>query len=175
LKLIKKKKIINPSQRVDLFSVLLSSGFFVGFAPIASGTVGSLFALMFFLIPGFSEYNILLPIIIITYPLAIIASGRMIKRYGDDPSVVVIDEIIGMWITILVIKILIPDYFNLNFPVIILSFLSFRMFDIIKIYPSNYFDNLKSGFGIIMDDIISGIQAGILTSALIFVFNKFFL
>jgi phosphatidylglycerophosphatase A len=172
--IIKKKKIINLSHKVDLFSLLFASGLFVGFVPIASGTVGSLFALLFFLIPGFSEYYILIPVILISFPVSIITSDRMVKRYGDDPSVVIIDEIIGMWITILFCKLFISDFYGFFYPIIILSFFTFRFFDIFKIFPANYFDNLKSGFGIIMDDVISGIQAGILTTALIFFYNKYF-
>ncbi len=98
----------------------------------------------------------------------------MTKRYGDDPSVVVIDEIIGMWITILVVKIFMYDGSNLFYLPIVLSFLLFRFFDIVKLYPANYFDKLKSGFGIVMDDIVSGIQAGILTSVLIYFYNNIF-
>ena len=174
MKLIKKKKIINTAHKVDLFSIAFSSGLFVGYAPIASGTIGSLFALIFLLIPCFSEYYILLPAIIIAFPLSIITSEKMTKRYGDDPSVVVIDEIIGMWITVLVVKIFMHDGSNLFYLPIVLSFLLFRFFDIVKLYPANYFDKLKSGFGIVMDDIISGIQAGILTSILLYFYNNFF-
>lgn len=174
MKLIKKKKIVNTAHRVDLFSVAFSSGLFVGYVPVASGTFGSLFALLFFMIPGFSEYYILLTAIIIVFPLSIITSEKMTKRYGDDPSVVVIDEIIGMWITILVVKIFMHDGSNLFYLPIVLSFLLFRFFDIVKLYPANYFDELKSGFGIVMDDIVSGIQAGILTSILIYLYNNIF-
>jgi phosphatidylglycerophosphatase A len=66
------------------------------------------------------------------------------------------------------------DDFNLSYFTIVISFLLFRFFDIVKLYPANYFDKLKSGFGIVMDDIISGIQAGILTSILLYFYNNFF-
>ena len=82
------------------------------------------------------------------------------KKYGDDPSVVVIDEAVGMWITVL-LYIVLPHDPPLDLIHLIICFFAFRFFDITKIQPAKYFDKLNSGFGIMMDDVVAGIYAGV--------------
>jgi phosphatidylglycerophosphatase A len=98
----------------------------------------------------------------------------MVKRYGDDPAEVVIDEIVGMWFTFLIgfimleffkAKTIDPTYsFAAKLTFGIVSFLLFRFFDIIKLQPSKYFDEMKNGYGIMLDDIAAGLYAGIVSS-----------
>ncbi len=84
----------------------------------------------------------------------------MAAKYGDDPSVVVIDEVAGMWLTLAVSSLFFAD---VSITLLAVSFLSFRFFDITKIYPASVFDKMKSGTGIMMDDIVSGVYAGVFT------------
>jgi len=172
VKLIKRKIISNPEVKVDFLSIIITSGLFSGYIPVASGTFGSLFALFFLLIPGFLNYHVLIPVIILTFIISIPLSDNMVKRYGDDPSVVVIDEVIGMWVTFLILKIFLNFTIIPGIYIIILSFLLFRFFDIVKLFPANIFDRIKSGFGIVMDDVISGIYAGFITYIIIFLLSK---
>lgn len=158
MRIIKGKKIIDASVPVDLFSVLFASSLLIGYIPKASGTFGSLFALLFFFIPGFDKIELLLPLIIICYLVGVHTSKILMKKYGEDPSVIVIDEVVGMWITILVFKLISAE--SLDFFYLIISFLLFRFFDIVKIQPAKYFDEMNSAFGIMMDDVIAGIYAG---------------
>ncbi|MFA5405422.1 MAG: phosphatidylglycerophosphatase A [Ignavibacteria bacterium] len=153
--MIKKKEIVNPNIKVDFLSIIFSSGFFTGYAPFASGTFGSAFALLFLLIPGFTNIFVFLPIILLCFLLGIYTSGKMTKRYGDDPSVVVIDEFVGMWITVFI-----SGYISFGYLSVVIGFFMFRLFDIIKLYPASYFDKMKNGFGIMMDDVIAGIYGG---------------
>lgn len=169
MSLIKKKKIVNPDVKIDLFTLTFSSAFFTGFFPVASGTFGSAFALLFFLIPGFNELYVLLPAIILCFVVGVFTSGKMVHRFGDDPSVVVIDEVVGMWITILISGFVSTGYLNL-----IIGFFAFRFFDIVKLYPASYFDKMKNGFGIMMDDVIAGIYGGVLTYLILIVIGKIF-
>ena len=161
MKFIKTKKIVDANARVDKFSLLFTSCFFTGFIPKASGTFGSLFGLLFFYFNGFQRTEVLLPLIIVCFIIGIPTSKVIMKKYGDDPSVIVIDEVIGMWITVLVFKILIPESFNISIQYFLILFFSFRFFDIFKIQPSKYFDKMKSAFGVLMNDVIAGIYAGI--------------
>jgi phosphatidylglycerophosphatase A len=168
LKYIKEKIIVNPDYKVDFFSKLFSSGLFVGYIPKASGTFGSLFGLLFFLIPRFIEPVVLIPVIIVVFFIGVFVSQQMTKRYGDDPSVVVIDEIVGMWISVLIISSLFDIIGNdLKIISVLVAFLTFRFFDIIKLQPAKYFDKLKNGFGIMMDDVVAGIYAGIVSYLII--------
>ncbi len=169
MRLIKKKKIVNPNIKVDILSIIFSTGFFTGYIPFASGTFGSIFALIFFFIPEFSNPIILFAFVVLFFIVGIFTSNIMIKRYGDDPSVVVIDEIVGMWITVFISGFIAFDYITL-----IIAFSMFRLFDIIKVYPAIYFDKMKNGFGIMMDDVIAGVYAGIVTAIILFLLKPMF-
>lgn len=70
-----------------------------------------------------------------------------------DPSIVVIDEIVGIWITLLFLPKIIP--------VMIIGFLAFRAFDILKPQPARNFEKIPNGWGIMLDDVIAGIYANI--------------
>lgn len=162
MKYIKTKKIIDPGARVDSFSLLFTSCFFTGFIPIASGTFGSLFGMLFFFINGFQRVEVLIFAILLSFIAGIPTSYVMMKKYGDDPSVIVIDEVIGIWVTVLVFKLLIPASSDISFLYFLILFLSFRFFDIFKLQPSRYFDKMKSPFGVLMDDVVAGIYAGLI-------------
>ncbi|MDQ3022255.1 MAG: phosphatidylglycerophosphatase A [Bacteroidota bacterium] len=158
--IIKKKKIVDADAKVDFFSVIFSSFFYSGFFPTISGTIGSLASLIIFFFDIFYNPVVLLILILLTFFIGIYTSERMIKRYGDDPSVIVIDEAVGMWLTILIF-ISFPGT-DLSWFYILVCFLSFRIFDILKLQPARYYDNLKTAYGIMMDDIIAAVYAGVL-------------
>jgi len=160
MKYIKVKKIVDESYKVDFFSDIIASAFFVGYAPKASGTFGAALGMMFFLIPGFGNIYLLITLIIVFTLIGIFTSEKMVKRYGDDPSVVVIDEVVGSWFTVLVFKLFFSGYDVTDWIFLIAAFLSFRFFDILKIFPASYFDKMKNGFGIMADDIAAGLNAG---------------
>lgn len=169
MRFIKKKEIVNTNIKVNFFCLVFASGFFTGFFPLASGTVGSAFALAFFLIPGFHNLYVLFPLIILSFFLGILSSKKMIERYGDDPSVIVIDEFVGMWITVAVSALY--DFCLLS---VLVGFFMFRLFDIVKLYPAAFFDNMKNGFGIMMDDVIAGLYAGAATVLILLLLKNIF-
>lgn len=164
MRLIKRKNIVNEDVKIDFFSMLIASAFFTGFFPVASGTVGSLFAVLFIFIPGFYNPVVLLTLSLIFFFIGIVVSDRMMQRYGDDPSVVVIDEVVGVWISLFIIYLF---GFNNLIIVSIAAFLTFRIFDILKVFPGNYFDRMNSGNGIMMDDVIAGVYSGFASVLLI--------
>jgi phosphatidylglycerophosphatase A len=109
----------------------------------------------------------------------------MRKRFGEDPAEVTIDEIVGQWFTYLVGSVVFeiffqyksfdPDWqFITKIAFAFIGFVVFRIFDIVKIEPAKYFDDQDSGWGIMLDDVISGLYAGILSTVLThFVWYKF--
>jgi len=159
LRIIKKKKIADPEVVVSLPAIVTGSFFYTGFFPIASGTVGSLAALLIFFIEPALEPVVLFSLVIIFFAAGTLSARPIMKRYGDDPSVIVIDEVVGMWITILLF--IAFGKTELSFFNAAACFVFFRLFDIIKIQPAKYFDESKSAFGVMMDDVIAGIYAGI--------------
>lgn len=165
MRIIKKKEIIDNNIRVNFFALIFNSFFFIGFIPVASGTFASAFSLLPFLIKPFNDIFVLILFIVIFFIISLFTGKSLIEKYGKDPSIYVMDEVIGMWLTMFVIRIFFSDILLTDF---VIGFLSFRFFDIVKIQPSIYFDKLNNSFGILMDDVISGIYAGFASSLLIY-------
>jgi phosphatidylglycerophosphatase A len=83
------------------------------------------------------------------------AAGRLARHLGlEDPSVVVIDEVLGMFVTLL----------GLPFDPVVafVGFLLFRVFDIVKPYPAAALEHLPGGLGIMADDVAAGVYANLL-------------
>lgn len=131
----------------------IATGLFTGYAPIAPGTAGSLLALAFFLIPGFDQPVVLGSSALLIFALGVFTSGQLSREGDRDPSVVVIDEVAGMWIAML--------FLPATLPVVGASFLLFRIFDIIKPFPARNLERLPGGWGIMMDDVAAAIYANI--------------
>jgi len=91
---------------MNIISKTVGSGFFTGYIPFASGTFGSLAAIIIYMIPGFQKLEILIPAIIIVSLWGIHLGNIFEKEYGKDPAQCTIDEIAGMWISL----ILVPKY-----------------------------------------------------------------
>lgn len=174
MRFFKKRQPVIEDADVSLVVRAVGSGLFTGYIPFASGTFGSLVGLLIFFIPNFFTIPILLLSITAGFFIGVYTSQIMVKRYGDDPAEVVIDEIVGLWFTFLIGYIMLeffkaktidPTYsFPAKLTFGIVCFLLFRFFDIIKLQPAKYFDEMKSGFGIMLDDISAGLYAGILSS-----------
>ncbi len=145
------KKSMDRLKRTFHFAIATALG--SGYFPKAPGTAGSLFALLMVFIFNIPQQLLLLLIIAFT-ALGIWSGGFVEEEKGDDPSIVVIDEVVGQWIAILFIPFtLIP---------VIISFILFRIFDIFKPFPIDQSQTLKGGWGIMIDDIIAGIYANII-------------
>lgn len=177
IRLIKEKNPVNENVKVPFPITAVGSGLYTGFAPIASGTVGSLLGMGIYLLPRFSEWYYLTASIIIFFFIGLYCSERMRQRFGEDPAEVVIDEIVGLWFTYLIgslvfeiffsFKSFDPEFkFSTKIVFAVIGFIVFRFFDIVKLEPAKYFDRKNSGWGIMMDDMISGLYAGIFTSVL---------
>ena len=87
--------------------------------------------------------------------VGISASATVQREAGtEDPSFVVLDEVVGQWIALIGATVRPVDW--------LLAFLLFRVFDIMKPPPARQFDRMHSGFGIMMDDVAAGVYALIL-------------
>jgi len=138
---------------------LFGTGFYSGFFPFASGTFGSMVALLPFLIPGFQNWYVLLSVILVFFIIGVYVSEKIERIVGQDPSIVVIDEFVGMWISLL--------FLPVTPLVVIVAFILFRVFDILKPYPANYFNDKQGGFAVMIDDVFAGIYANIVIQVLL--------
>jgi len=138
----------------------------LGYAPVASGTFGTLMGIPIFYF--MSELNVELfslawtAILLISFWSAHHA-GKIFKVTDDGR--IVIDELIGYLTTI--------AFLPFNWPIAIVGFLLFRFFDIIKVWPASWFDNkVKNGFGVVMDDVVAGIYAALCLRLLLIFFPQ---
>ena len=155
-------------------SWIIATWFGSGLLPKAPGTWGSLAAIPFAYI--ISVYTCPYALIFGTVALFFIgiwASDKIEKSAQiKDPGFIVVDEVVGQWIAMLPLpflySLLDSDTFYLYFAVIaVVAFITFRVFDIWKPWPVNYVDkNVHGGYGIMLDDVIAGMYALIITSAL---------
>ncbi|MFZ4713071.1 MAG: phosphatidylglycerophosphatase A [Bacteriovoracaceae bacterium] len=150
---------MDRSHKLKILSVdvMFLSYFGTGFFPKAPGTFGSLCAIPLLIITDSYSIWLQLSIIILFTFLACWRTEILQKKMKlHDPQWIVIDEVLGMLTTAL---------FNLHYLQswlsILLIFVFFRFFDIIKFWPATYFDKkVHHGAGTILDDIVSGIYAG---------------
>ena len=132
--------------------------FYLGKLPFAPGSWGSLGALLLWLLLPVI-FSVQLSVIIILFVLGVYSSSRMAKYLDDhDPSEVVIDEVVGMGISLFML----PHDFLLY----LLSFILFRVFDILK--PSFIYriQNLSGGWGIMLDDVLAGLITFVLVNGI---------
>ena len=143
----------------ELFKELYLSFFFLGRAPIAPGTFGTLgSALLAFLVTYYLESNAgyaLLILIPIMYYFGLILAPWAEKNYGDDPGIYVLDEVIGYLIVVASLTII---QFSMENNIWFLSFILFRIFDVVKLWPARNLEKLHGGHGILLDDIAAGFQ-----------------
>lgn len=135
------------------------SFFGTGHSPIAPGTVGSFFTLPLIYLLSYLNVSFLFLILftLILFVIACIVADQVQKEMEvHDPGWIVIDEVIGMLVTWAFIF----PRFDLKSGICL--FVLFRFFDIVKIFPANYLDiKMKSGMGTIIDDVVSGLYAGL--------------
>ncbi len=155
-------------------SWIIATWFGSGLLPKAPGTWGSLAAFPFaYIISVYTCPYALIFGTIALFFIGIWASDKIEKNAQvKDPGFIVVDEVVGQWIALLPLPFLYsflnPDSFHLYFAVIAaVAFIAFRIFDIWKPWPVNYVDkNIHGGYGIMLDDVIAGMYALIITSAL---------
>jgi len=137
---------------------LIATWFGCGLSQVAPGTVGSLGALVI-AIPlnlayGFGPLAFLLMAALLAIP-GVWAAGVIAKREGlEDPGLVVVDEVIGQWITLAGAPVL-------NWKTWLLGFALFRIFDIWKPAPARQSEHLPGGWGIVADDAIAGVYGAL--------------
>jgi phosphatidylglycerophosphatase A len=149
--------------KLNFFEKLIGSGFYTGYIPFASGTWGSLAALIIYLIPSFEKPVVIIPAIILFTILGVFTGNKFDVIYGKDPAECTVDEVVGMWISLL--------FLPKTFFVVAAAFISWRAFDIIKPSPARQLESLKGGVGIMMDDIVAGLYSLLLLHLILFIFK----
>lgn len=137
--------------RVALY--IFGTFFGTGFAPVAPATVASLAVAVLWWIFAPLSLSVQLGLLIVVTAVGIPVSSRLEERHGDDPRIVVCDEVAGMLVTYLGITTGPAGW--------IVGFFWFRVFDILKPFPARRLEGLPRGWGIMADDLAAGVYAHI--------------
>tara|TARA_B100000989_G_C19357186_1_gene391681 strand:- start:174 stop:665 length:492 start_codon:yes stop_codon:yes gene_type:complete len=149
------------------FNILISTFFGYGYLTKIPGTITSLVTTIFIYLTyenlGFTDlkFSIIFFFILLCYSFYAVKDSES-EFVKTDPRQIVIDEVLGQSMPLILIlylnqtnqiSIMVEFYY-------IISFISFRFFDILKPFPVSFFDkNFKNYFGIIMDDIMAGLYS----------------
>jgi phosphatidylglycerophosphatase A len=136
-------------------AIALATFFYVGYCPIAPGTAGSAAALPLYALLRWVGWPWLdVATIVGLFAVGVWAGSVAEAYYGRvDPGHVVLDEVIGMLITLL--------FLPVTWVGAIIGFLLFRVFDIVKPFPARQCERLHGGLGIMADDVVAGLYANL--------------
>lgn len=139
-------------------ALLLSSFFGCGYFPKAPGTAGSLGGIVVVVLLayfGLGRGSLLILLLVLLLPSiwSATVTARALNR--KDPGQVVIDEVLGQWVTLLGAAVW-------NWKSFLAAFILFRLFDIWKPQPVRVAESLPTGTGIVMDDLIAGVYGALI-------------
>jgi phosphatidylglycerophosphatase A len=134
-------------------TLLLAFGFGSGLSPKAPGTMGTLAAIPLWWLLAQLPLTSYLIVVLIAAVVGITICGRAADQMGvHDHGGIVWDEFVGFWIAMAALPI--------TWQSVILGFVLFRLFDILKPWPISWLDKkVSGGFGIMIDDVIAGLAA----------------
>jgi phosphatidylglycerophosphatase A len=146
---------------VTRLAVFVATVAYCGYAPIAPGTFGSAAGLLIYLVVVATRSPAVEIILIVGTLIAGVWSATQAERHFDgiDPGPVVIDEVLGMLVTLAFIPV--------GWSGALSGFVIFRVFDVIKPYPANRLEHLPGGLGIMADDAMAGIYSNVCLRLLI--------
>jgi len=133
--------------------------------PLAPGTFGSLVGVaIFWALTRVAAGPILLLVVIVVVTFTGIWAGTRTEALADrkDPGKIVVDEVAGQLIALFPLV-----FVRWGLTTVMVSFILFRFFDIVKPYPANRLQELEGGLGVMCDDLVAGAYAAIITSILI--------
>ena len=128
-----------------------------GYFPFAPGTAGSLVGVA--VVAGLGQFPLQRPAAItvlaaaslVLFGLGVYTSGQAEEFLGRrDPSQVVVDEVVGQMLTFLLLP-------HATWKWLLVGFLFFRVFDIVKPFPARQAERIPRGWGIMLDDVVAGV------------------
>jgi phosphatidylglycerophosphatase A len=146
---------------MKFFSKMISSFFWIGFFPVAPGTLASLITVLIYKFGLYLfTWPFMLSLFLVIYVLGLAASSKYVSLSGKhDPGEVVIDEVLGQLVALFLLK---PSWI-----MVLSAFFLFRFFDIIKPLFIKKAEKFSKGWGIMLDDIIAGMYTSIILNIIV--------
>jgi len=154
--------------RPSTIAVVIGTGFGTGFWPWGPGTAGAVLATAVWL----GLWSWLTPTLLTVATLLLIgaftivgtwATARLQPYWGDDPKRVVVDEMVGVWIPLLIAT---------DWQEALGALLLFRLFDIVKPLGIRALDRRKGAFWVMADDLLAGVYAAIMLHLIIIIWGR---
>jgi phosphatidylglycerophosphatase A len=147
---------------LDAGARLLATGFGSGRAPVAPGTAGSAVGLLMFWPLASLPPAAQVAACAVLFVFGAFASARVARGTGKkDPGLVVVDEVVGMWVTLVGLP-FVPF-------TAAVGFVLFRALDVAKPWPARDLERLSGGWGIMADDVAAGVYAHLLLRVVLLV------
>jgi phosphatidylglycerophosphatase A len=141
--------------RPNAVARIVATGLGSGYSPVAPGTAGSAVGLLLFWPLAHLPIAAQLTVTLVVLLAGVAAATHLAERLGiEDPGVVVIDEVVGMWVTLL--------FLPFTPVTAAVGFFAFRAMDVFKPWPARQLEHLHGGWGIMADDLMAGVYANLL-------------
>ena len=136
-------------------AVFLATAAYTGYFPIAPGTVGSAVGLAVYAAVWWTGSPLVEVAVILLLFAAGVWAGTVAEQYfgGIDPGPIVLDEVVGMLITLAFIPV--------GWPAALAGFFLFRVFDVIKPFPAGRMEKHPGGLGVLADDAMAAVNANV--------------
>src|SRR6186997_2885099 len=128
---------------------------YIGYVPVAPGTFGSAAGLVAYALVRSADSSVVEAVTIVVLFVIGVWSGTQAEHHfgGIDPAPVVMDEVVGMLITLAFLPVTITGA--------IVGFLLFRLFDVVKPWPANRLEAVRGGLGVMADDAMAGVYGNV--------------
>jgi phosphatidylglycerophosphatase A len=148
--------------------LFLATGAYTGYVPVAPGTVGTLLGVpLFAALAALRETSPLAYVgaFAAAFAAAVWVAGAAEPLFdGHDSNHIVIDEVVGFAA--------VSAALDFSWTAVVVAFLLFRLFDIVKPFPASWVDrHVGGGLGVVGDDVIAGLLAGVVARGLLGVFT----
>jgi phosphatidylglycerophosphatase A len=141
--------------------VFIATCAYVGYAPVAPGTFGSAIGLaVFYVVRLQRSTTVEVAAIVVLVAVGLWSATEAEHHFGGiDPGPVVIDEVIGMLVTLAFVPV--------NLAGVIVAFVIFRLLDVVKPWPARRLEHLPGGFGVVLDDMMAGVYGNLVMWGLV--------
>lgn len=154
----------------------IATGLGTGYAPIAPGTVGSILGLVTIYLVNYS-FNVFhvsplsITVLNLFFTALVLFIGvwsikKVHEIWTHDASEIVIDEVVGIWITMIAIPFTWPYY--------LIGLVLFRFFDIAKPLGIRKIDNMKGSWSVMLDDVLAGVYANASLQVIVYLNESYF-
>ena len=154
-------------KRPPLWAVIIGAGFGSGFWPWGPGTAGAVLAVLVWLVLGawlspMALFVVTLLLVLLFTALGTWATARLEPFWGEDPSRVVVDEMVGVWIPLLLAD---------GWRQAVMALLLFRFFDIVKPLGIRALDRRHGAFWVMADDLLAGVYSAVVLYLIIIIWD----